>query len=80
MLKETFAPTNKPHPFEYKRISLKNSFYELFEKDHVHLVEIHWACIVSFTLRRIKTREKEWELKSLSVLPVSMRSRVVSCK
>jgi cation diffusion facilitator CzcD-associated flavoprotein CzcO len=51
-LRERFAPSEKPHAFGCKRISLK---------PNVHLVDVNETPIVEVTPRGIKTSEKEWD-------------------
>lgn len=60
-LREKFAPSEKPHPFGCKRISLENGFYELFDRQNVHLVDVNETPIIEVTPKGIRTSEKEWE-------------------
>jgi cation diffusion facilitator CzcD-associated flavoprotein CzcO len=60
-LKDIFAPMIKPHAFGCKRISLENGFYELFNKDHVHVVDQKTTPIIEFTPNGIRTEDREWE-------------------
>lgn len=60
-LQEKFAPTEKPHAFGCKRISLENGFYELFGKPNVHLVDVNETPVVEVTPTAIRTSEKEWD-------------------
>ena len=60
-LQEKFAPEKKPHAFGCKRISLERGFYELFNRENVHLVDVNETPVVEVTPKGIKTSEKEWE-------------------
>ena len=39
-LQEKLAPTEPPHPYGVKRISLEQSYYEIFNQDNVDLVDL----------------------------------------
>jgi cation diffusion facilitator CzcD-associated flavoprotein CzcO len=59
---ETLAPTEPPHPFGVKRPSLEQWFYDIFNDDHVELVDIKESPIERVTPSGIKTRNGEHEL------------------
>lgn len=56
-LAEKLAPTVQPHPFGVKRPSLEQNYYDLFNNDNVHLVDLKETPIESITERGIKTRD-----------------------
>lgn len=45
VLKERLAPSEPPHPFGVKRPSLEQHYFEAFNLDHVHLVDVREAPI-----------------------------------
>lgn len=64
-LAEKLAPTVQPHPFGVKRPSLEQNFYDLFNNDNVHLVDLRETPIESITERGIRTNdgvEREFDL------------------
>ena len=62
---EKLAPTEPPHPFGVKRPALEQWFYDIFNDDHVELVDIKASPIERITPRGIKTRDSEHELDIL---------------
>jgi cation diffusion facilitator CzcD-associated flavoprotein CzcO len=61
-LKDSLAPEVQPHAFGCKRISLEKGFYEIFNEDHVELVDLKKTPVVEVTEKGIRTSEKEIEL------------------
>lgn len=55
------APRKKPYSFGCKRIPLEDGFYELFEQEHVRLVDVNETPIERVTERGIKTSAEEME-------------------
>ena len=62
---EQLAPTEPPHPFGTKRPSLEQWYYDIFNEDHVSLVDLKTSPIVRVTPRGIVTGEDEHELDIL---------------
>lgn len=59
-LKEILAPTNPPHPYAGKHVPLEDGYYETFNQQNVHLVDLNATPIEQLTESGIKTTEKEW--------------------
>lgn len=59
------ALTPKGFPFGTKRVCLSSGFYEAFNNDHVHLVDLRKTPIVAITPKGIKTTEKEYEFDAI---------------
>lgn len=62
---EKLAPTDPPHPFGTKRPSLEQWYYDIFNEDHVSLVDIKQSPIVQVTPRGVVTTDGEHELDIL---------------
>jgi cation diffusion facilitator CzcD-associated flavoprotein CzcO len=62
---EKLAPTEPPHPFGVKRPSLEQWYYDIFNDDHVSLVDIKRSPIERITPSGVKTRDGEYELDVL---------------
>jgi cyclohexanone monooxygenase len=62
---EKLAPMNPPHPYGVKRPSLEQNYYEVFNLDNVHLVDLHQSPIIRATPSGLKTSEDEHELDIL---------------
>lgn len=60
-LKELLAPTNPPHPYAGKHIPLEDGYFEAFNRQNVHLVDLNTTPIECLTERGITTTEKEWD-------------------
>ena len=56
---EKLAPTDPPHPFGVKRPSLEQWYYDMFNQDHVNLVDLNETPIESFSKSGIITTDKE---------------------
>ncbi|GAA5121817.1 NAD(P)/FAD-dependent oxidoreductase [Haloechinothrix salitolerans] len=54
---EKLAPTQPPHPFGVKRPSLEQNYFDVFNQDNVHLVDLTETPIESFTERGIVTSD-----------------------
>lgn len=52
----------KDHPFGAKRVPMETNYYEAFNQDNVHLVDVGEAPITEVTPEGIKTAEGEFEL------------------
>ena len=55
------APRKKPYSFGCKRVPLEDGFYELFEQEHVRLVDVNETPIERVTERGIRTSAGEME-------------------
>lgn len=62
---EILAPTEPPHPFGTKRPSLEQWYYDMFNEEHVSLVDIKRSPIVRFTPRGVVTANSEHEIDVL---------------
>ena len=62
---EILAPTEPPHPFGTKRPSLEQWYYDMFNDDHVSLVDIKQSPIVQVTPGGVVTTDSEHELDIL---------------
>lgn len=56
-LQEKLAPTDPPHPYGVKRISLEQSYYEVFNRDNVELVDIRETPIERVAPTGVLTRD-----------------------
>ena len=56
-LQEKLAPTEPPHPYGVKRISLEQSYYEVFNRDNVELVDVRETPIDRVTRTGVLTRD-----------------------
>ena len=61
VLAETLAPLEPPHPFGVKRPSLEQNYYDVFNEDHVALVDLKVTPIDRITAGGIKTTDAEYE-------------------
>ena len=55
------APRKKPYSFGCKRAPLEDGFYDLFDQEHVRLVDINETPVERVTERGIRTSEEEME-------------------
>ncbi len=62
---QILAPTEPPHPFGTKRPSLEQWYYDMFNDDHVRLVDMKQSPIVKVTPRGVTTTDGEFELDIL---------------
>ncbi len=62
---EKLAPTEPPHPFGVKRPSLEQWYFDIFNDEHVELVDIKASPIERITPDGVKTGEREHELDIL---------------
>ncbi|KAK9777623.1 hypothetical protein SCAR479_05671 [Seiridium cardinale] len=60
-LQDLLAPMKQPYAFGCKRVSLEQGYFEIFNKPHVHLVDVNATPIEEITEKGIKTSEKEHE-------------------
>lgn len=51
----------KCHPFGTKRVPLESGYYEAYNRENVHLVDLHSSPIQCFTEKGIKTSSTEYE-------------------
>lgn len=64
-LAEKLAPTNAPHPFGVKRPSLEQNYYEVYNEDNVHLVDLNDTPLERITENGIRTTdgtEREFDI------------------
>ncbi|MFC8381718.1 flavin-containing monooxygenase [Nocardia sp. NPDC057272] len=54
---EILAPTEPPHPFGVKRPSLEQRYYEIFNQDNVHVVDLQANPIVEVTPKGLRTAD-----------------------
>ncbi|KAF2029357.1 FAD/NAD(P)-binding domain-containing protein [Setomelanomma holmii] len=59
---EKLAPKVAPHAFGTKRISLEQDYFEQFNRENVHIVDVNDDPIETFTSNGIKTKTAEHEL------------------
>lgn len=52
----------KDHPFGAKRVPMETNYYETYNRDNVHLVDIHEAPIQQFTGEGIRTADDFYDL------------------
>ncbi len=64
-LAEELAPAEPPHPFGVKRPSLEQDYYDVFNQDNVHLVNVRKNPIERITERGVVTTAGEVELDVL---------------
>ena len=62
---EKLAPREPPHHFGVKRPSLEQWYYEIFNEDHVSLVDIKESPIETITPSGVKTQQGQHELDIL---------------
>ena len=62
---ETLAPMQPPHPFGAKRPSLEQTYYEAFNRQNVHLVDLKHTPIEGITPKGVRTSEGEHEVDLL---------------
>ncbi len=65
IIAEKLAPTDPPHPFGTKRPSLEQWYFDIFNDDHVSLVDIKASPIAQVTPRGVVTGDHEHELDIL---------------
>ncbi|KAG6860032.1 hypothetical protein C0995_000252 [Termitomyces sp. Mi166 len=56
-MQRKLAPEKAPHPIGAKRISLEQSYYEVFNQPNVALIDINENPIVEITPKGVKTRD-----------------------
>lgn len=56
-LAEKLAPTTPPHPFGTKRPSLEQNYYDVYNQDNVHLVDLSETGIEAVTESGIRTTD-----------------------
>lgn len=56
-LKEKLAPTEPPHPYGVKRISLEQRYYEVYNQDNVELVDLKETPIEQVTRDGVRTSD-----------------------
>jgi cyclohexanone monooxygenase len=56
-LAEKLAPTTPIHPFGVKRPSLEQNYYDVYNQDNVHLVDVNETAIEAITERGIRTAD-----------------------
>ena len=64
-LAEKLAPTTPIHPFGVKRPSLEQNYYDVYNQDNVHLVDVNETAIEAITERGIRTAdgvEREFDI------------------
>lgn len=64
-LAEQLAPKEPPHPFGVKRPSLEQTYYDVFNQDNVHLVDLKATPIREITPGGVRTAEREYDLDIL---------------
>ncbi len=57
--------TPRDHAFGTKRVPLENGYYEIFNRDHVELVDVKKAPIEEITPTGVRTRDGEYEFDVL---------------
>jgi cyclohexanone monooxygenase len=57
--------TPRDHAFGTKRVPLENGYYEIFNRDHVELVDVKQAPIEEITPTGIRTEDGEYEFDAL---------------
>ena len=62
---EMLAPTEPPHPFGTKRPSLEQWYYDIFNEDHVSLVDVKTSPIERITPSGVITADSEYEFDVL---------------
>ena len=66
---ELLAPTEPPHPFGAKRLSLEQDFYDHFNKPNVDVIDIKTNPIVAFEPRGI--RQEDGTVHELDVIALA---------
>ncbi|MCF7550808.1 NAD(P)/FAD-dependent oxidoreductase [Pseudonocardia sp. WMMC193] len=64
-LAEKLAPSEPIHPFGVKRPSLEQNYYDVYNQDNVHLVDVNETPIEAFTEKGIRTgdgTEREFDV------------------
>lgn len=56
-LQEKLAPTDPPHPYGVKRISLEQRYYEVFNQDNVDLIDLRETPIEHITAQGVLTAD-----------------------
>ncbi|MEM9034494.1 MAG: NAD(P)/FAD-dependent oxidoreductase [Actinomycetota bacterium] len=64
-LHESLAPTDPPYPYGTKRPSLEQGFYDLFDLEHVSLVDLLRDPLETITPNGVRTSSGEIELEVL---------------
>ncbi|MEM7468107.1 MAG: NAD(P)/FAD-dependent oxidoreductase [Pseudomonadota bacterium] len=64
---EMLAPTEPPHPFGTKRPSLEQWYYDIFNEEHVALVDVKSTPIERVTQTSVITSDSEYELDILAL-------------
>lgn len=64
-LQEKLAPTEPMHPFGCKRPSLEQNFYDIFNQDNVHLVDLRETPIERITTDGVATSQSSFEFDVL---------------
>ncbi len=64
-LHESLAPTDPPYPFGTKRPSLEQTFYDIFDRDNVSLVDLKRDPLVSITANGVESEAGHVELDVL---------------
>ncbi|SFK54241.1 flavin-containing monooxygenase [Geodermatophilus ruber] len=62
-LAETLSP--RSFPYGTKRPCLDTGYYETFNKEHVHLVDVRKTPLVELTERGVRTSEQEYEFDAI---------------
>ena len=62
---ELLAPTEPPHPFGVKRPSLEQTYYDVFNQDNVHLVDLKSTPIERVTPTGVRTTARDHDLDLL---------------
>ncbi len=65
VLAQILAPAQKPHPFGTKRLSLEQGYYEVFNQDNVHLIDLKQTAIEKITENAVHTTAGARELDIL---------------
>jgi cation diffusion facilitator CzcD-associated flavoprotein CzcO len=67
VLAEKLAPTDPPHPFGTKRVSLEQWYFDMFNQDNVELVDIKETPIERVTPNGVVVNGREVELDVLAL-------------
>ncbi len=62
---EMLAPRTPPHPFGVKRPSLEQNYYDVFDHDNVHLVDLRSTPLEAMTRSGLRTTDRTHELDLL---------------
>jgi cation diffusion facilitator CzcD-associated flavoprotein CzcO len=60
-VRDIVALMDPPYAFGCKRIALEDGYFEIYNRDNVHLVDVNSVPIEEVTPAGIRTSEKEWE-------------------